>query len=239
VFNTDDRAQLTLRRYDAPEQRHSKMAGTGAKLTNMWQTFIGAGMAVVVVAVAALRPQAVHACSGGPDWDPVAESHVIVGGQITSWARATDVPPSAGFTPIRVTMRIDHVWKGSTAGRPIIDLHSLREDTGTTLWAGSSGACGVFDEDPTGMYAVFGLYDAGDGVLHPGLLHRFYLSTQPYDPTNVAFGMHRLGLPGTGGGGDGVGAGWSGREIVALLAAGTGLAAVGGALLPARRNRRL
>jgi hypothetical protein len=147
------------------------------------------------------------ACSGGSDWDAVAESDVIVGGEILGWTALARDPPQGTFIAVQLEMRIDHVWKGQ-AGAPIVDRTSLMVlptaydgDTVTTyefLWAGASGACGALDEDPTGMHAVLGLGVQPDGTLRPNRLTTFYIGDAPYDPTAVRMLSDTIALPTAG-----------------------------------------
>ena len=150
----------------------------------MWR-FAAAGALAALFGVAALSMQtpSVHACSAGPDWDPVAESAVVVAGRLTGWEEVSDdVLPN--FKPIRVHMNVDRVYKGPPGLTDIsfVDSASLYftpsapEDL---MWAGSSGACGAFDSDPTGVYAVMGLWEAPDGELHAGRLHTFFFGEEP------------------------------------------------------------
>lgn len=107
-----------------------------------------------------LRPSTVHACSAGQDWDPVAESEVIVAGRITGWvevASLPDTPSSFPFQAIRVELAVDDVIKGGpVANIDFIDAASLGKEGGLPDWRGSGGACGAFNEDPTGSYAIPG-----------------------------------------------------------------------------------
>ena len=150
----------------------------------MWR-FAAASALVALLGVAVLSMQtpSVHACSAGPDWDPVAESAVVVAGRLTGWEEVSDdVLPN--FKPIRVHMNVDRVYKGPPGLTDIsfVDSASLYftpsapEDL---MWAGSSGACGAFDSDPTGVYAVMGLWEAPDGELHAGRLHTFFFGEEP------------------------------------------------------------
>ncbi|MCH7698877.1 MAG: hypothetical protein IH865_08075 [Chloroflexi bacterium] len=150
----------------------------------MWR-FAAAGALVTLVGVAVLSMQtpSVHACSAGPDWDPVAESAVVVAGRLTGWEEVSDdVLPN--FKPIRVHMNVDRVYKGPPGLTDIsfVDSASLYFTASAPedlMWAGSSGACGAFDSDPTGVYAVMGLWEAPDGELHAGRLHTFFFGEEP------------------------------------------------------------
>jgi hypothetical protein len=60
-----------------------------------------------------------------------------------------------------------------------VDLGSLQENGGPPRWAGAGGACGAFDDDPTGKYIVIGF---SAGSLHPWQASRpnvIYLGPEP------------------------------------------------------------
>ena len=76
-----------------------------------------------------------RACSAGPDYDPVADSEVIVAGRFTGWrllenarrwdpkteAEPIDDPKYYGsYDAIRVHMVVDRVYKGAVA--PAIEM---------------------------------------------------------------------------------------------------------------------
>jgi hypothetical protein len=147
-------------------------------------------------------------CSAGGDWDAVAESDVIVGGRISGYVTMPDAGAVGMFTPVRLEMRVDHVFKGPYRGEPIVDRASLivyAEEAvaagGRAVdWAGSSGACGALNHDPAGWYGVFGLRRQADGTLQTNLLTTFYLQPQPYDVQRLTYLTQRLGLPALGDG---------------------------------------
>ncbi len=138
-------------------------------------------------------------------------------------------------------MRIDHVWKGRLPPEAeIVDRASLMlqpvftdSEEQHVAWAGSSGACGAFDEDPSGSYAVVGLVTAPDGTLQTMRLRVFYLSRQPYDPAGVSLLSRRIGFPIAGYGVDERSAG---NVSEALLFAGAALWAAGVAMFVRRRT---
>lgn len=147
-----------------------------------------AALAVAAVLVS-LSPRAALACSAGPDYNPVAESEVIVVGQLTEWREDDHIRFPAlvgsGFVPIRLTLRVERVLKGSTpATLAVVDHASLRRQPPApnlperTFWAGGAGACGSFDEDPTGKHAVLGLARNADGTYQAHRIHTFYLGEQ-------------------------------------------------------------
>lgn len=165
----------------------------------------------------------IHACSVGPDYDPVTASDVIVGGRITGWSvikNATTWGPKANdpvpaddpnyyglATPIRLTMAVDQVYKGRAPER----LDMVADNTFVRLgnhdyWVGSDGSCGAFDWDPTGQYWILGLSNDEFGRHRPGLPSVFLRGLD--EPVGVAYDYYdaylesRLGpaaLPITGG----------------------------------------
>jgi hypothetical protein len=141
-----------------------------------------AAAALAALAFTATPPGRALACSAGPDWNPVAQSDVIVAGRVAGWQPAqADLSPQM-FQPIRLTIAVDQMVKGaSTQTIEAIDAASLlREDHAADgSWAGSSGACGAFNADPAGMYVVLGLTHAPDGSLRTNLLLNFYTGTEP------------------------------------------------------------
>lgn len=148
----------------------------------------------------------VFACSGGADWNPIAESDVIIGGQVLGWT-ALPAGDTGMFIPVRLDIRIDHVWKG-TPGLPVIDAASLtalvttndNESSPTVryLWAGSSGACGALDEDPTGMWIVLGTRAQEGTYLRTNRLTTFYVDDEPYNTTSIPLLSDQVGLPSAG-----------------------------------------
>ena len=195
-----------------------------------------AALAPLIAVVGALAVNTpARACSVDADWDPVANSDVIVGGRIEGFTPLPDRTGARIFIPIRLDMRIDHVWKGSLSpGAEIVDSASFMLQPVFTdkeeiriAWAGSGGACGAFNDDPSGQYAVFGLFAAPDGTLQTTGPRTFYLSPRPYDPATIARLSQRIALPVTGHGASERPAGSVGE---ALLLAGTALFVAGIAL---------
>lgn len=120
-----------------------------------------------------------HACSAGLDFNPVVEADVIVGGRVTMWERLASETPSP-FIPIQVTMEVDQHWKGTTATTiQFIDRTSLVSSGAGATWAGSSGACGLFDNEPTGQYLVLGVDRTADGAYVSNLMLRFFRGSAP------------------------------------------------------------
>ena len=165
---------------------------------------------------AGVRPA--YACSTGPDYDPLAESDVIVSGRITGWELIENVtrwdpktetepyddPNYYGpYDPIRVGMTVTRVYKGSVpaeielvAGNTLL----VREEHGTPRydWVGSYGACGAFDFDPTGKYFVMGLNVDRYGRYHPSRLRVFFIGEYPPESYDHPRLSHLLPLlPGT------------------------------------------
>jgi hypothetical protein len=100
------------------------------------------------------------ACSG--DGDPLQPAELIVGGRVTEWRRLPQVP-NGPFIPVEVTLRVDRRFRGDAPETlRFIDDTSLSVEA-PGVWLGSSGACGLFDEDPTGLYLVLGLTREADG----------------------------------------------------------------------------
>ena len=141
-----------------------------------------AALSMMIVA-ALLPPRPALACSAGPDYNPVAESEAIVVGRLTGWEEGdTDPPPPPDgslFVSIRVTMTVERRLKGrAPAVITIVDQASLFRipaEAGRpeqTFWAGGAGACGSFDEDPSGKYAVMGLWRNPDGTYRPNRIIR-------------------------------------------------------------------
>jgi len=178
------------------------------------------------------------ACSADEEWDPIAESDVIAGGRIAGWTPAPLAGDARGmFVPVVLDLRVEHVWKGAV-GAPIVDETSLTAqpvawdgETVTAVrwaWAGSAGACGALNADPTGMYAVLGLHRQPDGRLRTNLLTTFYIDPRPYDPAGVRGLSERIGLPATGHGRAGGGDATALAALAALAAAtGTGMVLAG------------
>lgn len=142
------------------------------------------------------------ACSADETWDPVAASDVIVGGQIVGYEEV-EGREFGTFVAVGIRIRVDHVWKGAVGGEVVIDRASLLKPEyvpdGVTVrdrWAGGAGACGAFDHDPTGKYAVLGLWRDG-GELRTNRLTTFYLDAAPYDPAKITNRSNRtpIGLP--------------------------------------------
>lgn len=172
-----------------------------------WLAFVGSG-------VGRTTPVA-YACSAGEDFDPVAQSDLIVIGQITAWTPRPELRVMEMFTPVELTIDVWSVVKGS-AGRTItvIDQASYAPDHARMVehkplyrdeWLGSSGACGAFDSDPAGAYVILGLNLHEDGTYRTSRPISFYVGagTWPLGP-GYQLALQRVGAempirpPGTG-----------------------------------------
>lgn len=203
---------------------------------------VAAAVLTSVVALAVQPARIAYACSADASFDPVAASDVIVGGYVAGYEPAQGIPPRGQFIPVRLDMRVHHVWKGTwTAGRRIIDRASLlQRPSGQGVryeWAGASGACGALDHDPTGYYAIFGLTEGttrDDAGLNTNRLLVFYLRRTPYDPAGIER-LRVLGLPALGAGHDGERLDASMVAAAALASLTTATAAI--AIVRATRQR--
>lgn len=120
-----------------------------------------------------------YACSAGLDFNPVAESDLIVGGRVTAWERLP-VEASGPFTPIQLTIAVDERFKGeATDTLQFVDYTSLSGTAAQPAWTGSSGACGLFDDAPTGQYLVLGLNIEPDGGYRSNLMLLFFRGQEP------------------------------------------------------------
>jgi hypothetical protein len=139
---------------------------------------------IVVILLALLGAQLrtavpAYACSAGLDFNPAAEADVIVGGRMTGWERLASDARSP-FIAVQVTMEVDQHWKGTTATTIVfIDRTSLVSSGAGATWAGSSGACGLFDSEPTGQYLVVGFDRMADGAYESHLMFQFFRGSAP------------------------------------------------------------
>ena len=138
----------------------------------------------LMVGASAFAPESAWACSG-PPYD-VNRSDVIAEG----WVERVEIGPEpvgfGSFHPVQVTLRVVRSLKGD-APTPLIftDSSSYFPDPGGGphgFWAGSSGACGVLDADPTGQYALIVFRRHGD-ELGTALFMGAVFRDQPDDPT--------------------------------------------------------
>jgi hypothetical protein len=226
---------------------------------------MGANMKRVLLPLAALAiaglllptgtPPA-YACSVGPDYDPIDESDGIVEGRITGWSPIENVTrwdPKTGpeplndpnyygpYDPIRVHMQVERVYKGVAPRQlDVVDGASLEiyDHEPRHVWVGASGACGAFDFDPTGVYAVLGLRKDAFGRYRPSLPLVFFIGDDPegehYDRALERLASLAPGtLPSSGGPPP-----ESSRFAIPLPAVATGLALLAAGSLIALRARR-
>ncbi|HZU78248.1 MAG TPA: hypothetical protein VFA70_15880 [Dehalococcoidia bacterium] len=150
--------------------------------------------AVAALVTGGISPRRAYACEGGPGYDPVADSDVVVVGQVAWWESLAPTPAvSAGstgpFVPIRVTLQIARALKGSAPATLtfVDDASRLVTPTESGAWAGASGACGSFDADPTGKQVIIGLRQETDGLYHADRLRTFYIGDGPQGGDYLAF----------------------------------------------------
>jgi hypothetical protein len=143
------------------------------------QRLLGGLVALVLLAIQLLLAPPTYACSTGPEFNPVAEADLIVGGRIVGWEELPGGSNSP-FTPIRLTLEVDQHLKGAASATvTFVDQSSVYSSNGQIVWAGASGSCGAFDSDPTGQYVVLGLDTAPDGGLASNLLLTFFNGAEP------------------------------------------------------------
>ena len=150
-----------------------------------------------------------HACNAGRDFNPVAQSDLIVSGRIVSWEEV-GVGFARGFVSIKVTIEVDRVLKGSSASRvEVVDNASLtiaRKPDGSQIWQGGN-SCGTFWEDPTGKQIIGAFHKDEAGVYRSASLTTFLLAHNPSTSNYQAAydRLARFGLtlrpPATGDGG--------------------------------------
>lgn len=137
----------------------------------------------LILSALVFAPATAWACSG-PPFD-VNRADVIAEG----WVEHVDISPEPSgfgrFHPVTVTMRVVRSLKGE-APTPLVftDTSSYFPDPGggqQGFWAGSSGACGVLDADPTGQYALI-VFRRHEGELGTALLMGAVFRDQPDDP---------------------------------------------------------
>jgi hypothetical protein len=153
---------------------------------------------------------AAYACSAGDDFNPVAESDLIVVGTIVGW-RPVETPSdeiyggktgTSPFQTVAVTVQIDEVLKGTASHRTeFLDLSSRLKDPlpNGNQWGGSGGSCAAFGADPTGRYVIMGLKREDDGSLRSGgIFKRFFLgdrdqlSGETYDCVRASLARYGL-----------------------------------------------
>lgn len=136
-------------------------------------------VALALVALLLGAAQPAYACSVAADFDAVGAAEVIVAGRMVRWEplERTDDNP---FTPVRVEMAVDRVFKGDGVETiQFVDQSSLMGDGANQTWQGMSGACGAFNEDPAGQYAVLGLSKNEDGTYAASGPLVFFIGAEP------------------------------------------------------------
>ena len=147
----------------------------------MWRLSVaGVSAAILGAAAYSLSPTPAYACSAGLDFDPIATSDVIVEGRFLDWELAPELNRGDAYLGIRVEMAVQRVWKGQIAEEVITMLDSASlgppyPGHDEYEWVGASGACGAFDADPTGFYAIMGLSQRDDGTFGSSRFLVFYL----------------------------------------------------------------
>ena len=96
------------------------------------------------------------------------------------WELAPELNRGDAYLGIRVEMAVQRVWKGQIAEEVITMLDSASlgppyPGHDEYEWVGASGACGAFDADPTGFYAIMGLSQRDDGTFGSSRFLVFYL----------------------------------------------------------------
>lgn len=154
--------------------------------------------------LAFLHLQVSYACSFGEDFDPVAQSDLIVGGRIVSWRPLTANPKANDLLPIEVTLSVDKTYKGNLQGNiTFIDTASRQAISATeAIWVGGAGPCGAFSEDPTNSYVILGLARQADGTYHSDLPRTFFRGAkaqgQEYELAVKRLAIQPMQLPATG-----------------------------------------
>jgi hypothetical protein len=159
-------------------------------------TRIAALLAVVCLLLGSVAPAApaAFACSAGDDFNPIAESDVIVGGWVSGWTLRPDLRSAGEFTAVAVDIGVDRVFKGREVTRlQAVEANSFMPRFGT--WQGGSGACGSFDADPRGLYVIVGLARGADGSLTMNRLRTFFVGDSPSGPAYEQ-AVARLTAPG-------------------------------------------
>ena len=206
-------------------------------------------LSLVILALATQigTPRHAYACSTGPDFNPVAKSDVIVEGRFLGYEVLPDTEMTRGspYVPVKVEMAVQRVFKGEVVGTTIslvdpVSLSAHDEDA----WIGASGACGAFDADPTGRYAIMGLSRNEDGTYRPHRMFWFFLGDGPDGDVYVR-ALERIAsfadaaeLPPLG---SGSGPSGGGREVGSFVAAGAailGVALLGTSAAVRVRGRR-
>jgi hypothetical protein len=155
-----------------------------------------AASVMALMAYVAGVPGRVYACSAGDDFNPVAESDVIVSGVVLGWGEAGMLPQDISLKPILVDFQVDEVLKGNVPDQiNFLDTGSLANDPANVQdnrWVGTSGSCGAFAADPTGQFALLGLTKDADGNLRSSLPQVFYIGDRAEFSGSVLNGQRRF-----------------------------------------------
>lgn len=165
----------------------------------------------LLIAITLTTPRVAHACSASPDYNPAAESDLVVAGYITN----LEILNRTGimtYLHVQMTFEVDQylfgsgptsldVFDGSSAtpshhlipgpsAFDELDLETLAIDD--LEYGGGGGACGALDEDPRGHYWVVGLSRHPDtGQLHMNRIATFAVGSGPAD-SQVIEGIERV-----------------------------------------------
>lgn len=201
-----------------------------------------AATALLLTAVFALGvpTRDVFACSGGGGLaETFANADLVVAGTFTGW----DAPTGDGLVPVTAYMQVERTFKGQVRDTlTLVDPASLQVVGSKAHWVGASGACGAFDFDPTGHYAIMALHRTDDGTLRPNRLTTFYWDAWPAGPNRGDLlaqldALARVGAPDAGNGlAPRAGAGRP-VPLVPVALAGTVIAAIAGLVVAARHQR--
>lgn len=227
----------------------------------MWR-FVGAALtaASVMLMIDWLDAPSGYACSVGPDFNPVESSDVIVEGRFTGYEILPDAPlpgletnPKTGepardaYVPIAVSMRVERVHRGYVPTEEImlVDPRSLSpvpSGESEYTWMGSGGACGTFNSDPTGQYALIGLTENDDGTYAPSGPRTFFIGEGPAGE-DYRYALDRFDMFAAAAGLPALGTGPVSRSETDLLPIATALGAfgafaTGGAAVIRYRRRR-
>jgi hypothetical protein len=194
-----------------------------------------------------------QACSCDSREEGWVRAEYVFVGRVSGWNVISDPPPVSPFyLTIELTVEVERVLKGAPpASLTFVDraTFTYRPDPADPaeqidLWAGSGGACGTFNADPTGARALYSLSSLPDGELEAGMCSGTYLGPPQGVPGGVttllddviALAEAALGvdkLPDTGAGPSP--SGGPALPVLALAVSGAALAAAGGLLVVRRR----
>ena len=151
-------------------------------------------LVALVIALGIAPAPAVYGCSAGSDYDAVADSDLIVVGQVVAWRARPGRASRTEFTPVEVTIAVERVLKGA-AGDTVAAFDDTSYLAQRDTWAGGAGACGAFHSDPAGAYVILGLKRGEDGSLTTNRLRSFYVSVggRPEGRPGYELALERLG----------------------------------------------